>query len=354
MITFVTYFDRNFLARGLALIDSLARTATMPWRIIVLALDETVADTLASFRCDRQLAPDQVAAVGVGDLIAVYPELGALAAARDRTDFYFTLTPYVCSFVLSKAKAGDRFAYLDADLYFFGDPAPLFQSEDAPVAIVEHRFPPRLAHLAERFGRFNVGFIGFTKAQAADDCVARWLDQCREWCRDVPEPGRYADQGYLDAWPATVPGLEIIDHPGANLAPWNLERHRLRSGPDGRVTVDGAPLIFFHFHRLRRRDRALYDAEYHGYGAIGDVTRTAIYPPYLAALDRLEKAYVASSADTGRLHRLERPLRSRFRNGLSTFLAVLRLFTRERVLFRQAAPLSPWRALGQLLASRSP
>lgn len=350
MVTFLTYFDGNFLPRGLALIESLHATMTMPWRIVVVALDTVVPAALESFRCDRHIGVGQVCAMAVGELLAAYPELADLAVARDRTDFYFTLTPYVCDFALRRGKRGDRFVYVDADLYFFNDPARLLEFE-APIAIIEHRFPARLAWLANRYGRFNVGFVAFSKTPAVEFCIARWLDQCREWCHDVPEGGRYADQAYLDAWPSSVPGLKIINHPGANLAPWNLDRHCIQLDESGSVIVDGAPLIFFHFHRLRRRGVALYDAEHHGYGAIDDVTRTTIYPPYLAALDLLEMQFVARSIETGRLHRLERPSRSRIRNGISTLLAFLRLFTRKRVIFRLAAPLSPWSAIGWLLAS---
>jgi hypothetical protein len=44
--------------------------------------------------------------------------------------------------------------------------------------------------------------------------------------------------------------VTILDHVGANLAPWNLEGLNIRRTENG-VVVEGKPLVFFHFHGLR-------------------------------------------------------------------------------------------------------
>jgi hypothetical protein len=43
----------------------------------------------------------------------------------------------------------------------------------------------------------------------------------------------------------------VLEHPGAGLAPWNLELYDVREDAAGRLLVDGVPLVFFHHHGLR-------------------------------------------------------------------------------------------------------
>ena len=44
----------------------------------------------------------------------------------------------------------------------------------------------------------------------------------------------------------------MLQHPGAGLAPWNLELYDVREEPgSGRLLVDDVPLVFFHHHGLQ-------------------------------------------------------------------------------------------------------
>ena len=88
--------------------------------------------------------------------------------------------------------------YLDADLYFYGSPEPIFtELGDRSILVIEHRYPGRLKG-NDRFGLFNVRYepSGMTASGLA--CLERWGDQCLEWCYDRDEATRYADQKYLD------------------------------------------------------------------------------------------------------------------------------------------------------------
>lgn len=347
MITFVTYFDGNFLLRGLALIESLRATLSVPWCVRVLCLDEGCRDALEVYRRDAGLPAEQLELWSLAELEAAYPELADLRRSRGRIEYYFSLTPYLCAWALDREAEGGKVVYLDADLYFFSDPRPLLAAMgNAPVSVVEHRYSPGLAQLTNVYGRFNVGWIGFTRSEAARSCVDWWQERCREWCRDVPENGRFADQHYLDEWPERVPGLVILDHPGANLAPWNIRTHRIeRSDSDGLVLADGRPLIFFHFHRLRRLQPGLYETDYGGFGRLHPVVRDAIYRPYLAALGRLERRYGTNGETSGGLERFDRP---RALTPKALFLAatgIARLFTRQRVVFHDGEALTPWKGI---------
>lgn len=121
------------------------------------------------------------------------------------------------------------------------------------VAITPHRFPPELRDYV-RYGIYNVGWLSFRHDPVANECLHWWRARCLEWCYDRVEDGKFADQKYLDQWPALFGSVAVLTHPGANLAAWNLSSVKLGRG-DGTVTADGRPLIFYHFHQLKKSTR---------------------------------------------------------------------------------------------------
>jgi hypothetical protein len=281
--SFCTYFDHWYLPRGLALAHSLQRHRPGA-RLWTLCLTDLC------YEVTIRLAPPGVTPLRLQELEAADPELAMVRHGRTAAEYYFTCTPALVLYVLERDPAVETVTYLDADLCFFEDPQPLFDElgENA-VAVVPHRFPPRLREL-ERHGLYNVGWVTFRRDSRGLACVRTWRAECLEWCHDRVEPGRFAEQRYLDAWPERFPGVVVLRHPGANLAPWNVEGHRLEVQGDA-VQVDGAPLLFYHAHGFRRGAGADWDSGLEAYGvAVPEILRTHVFEPYLRALDRERSA----------------------------------------------------------------
>jgi hypothetical protein len=174
-------------------------------------------------------------------------------------EYCWTLTPCLAWHVLQHDRAIDAITYLDADLYFYSAVEPLFaEIGDASVAIIEHRFTPRLQHL-EVNGRFCVEWVGFRRDSEGMACLERWRAQCLEWCFARLEDGRMGDQKYLDAWPRDYRSVHVLQHEGAGLAPWNFDRYRFGRQGDGAFTVDGVPLLFYHFHQFQLLEGGRFD-----------------------------------------------------------------------------------------------
>jgi hypothetical protein len=273
---FCTYFDRAYLPQGLALHAYLQRH-TQPFRLWILCLDQTTYDVVSRLRLPN------VEVIAGNELELVDPDLLRTKSSRTTVEYYFTSTPSWIQFVIDRCPKGEIVTYLDADLFFFSNPTPLFDElGDASVLIVGHRFATH-DHEKERFGKYNVGLLSFRSDDAAMACLSRWREQCLEWCFDRIEPGRYADQKYLDDWPERyLPHVRVLEHKGGGLAPWNLQNYNLMVD-EGAVFVDGDPLVFFHFHGLKPLNRWVYDA---GAAAAGPsrIARKYIYGPYLTAL----------------------------------------------------------------------
>ena len=105
-----------------------------------------------------------------------------------------------------------------------------------------------------------------------------------DWCGDVVDSGRFADQGYLNSFPTLFDGVVVVDLPGVDVAPWNLRRHSLAVDRAGQVLVDGSPLIFFHFHGLAQEGNRFYFKHVPYLAKTTSVIREAVYLPYCKAL----------------------------------------------------------------------
>ncbi len=281
---YCTYFDRGFLIQGLALWRSLAKhdPDSVLW---VLALDEFTAGLL------REVGGTWLRVVPLAGVEAGDAELAVAKANRSRVEYYFTLSPCWPRWLLAKHGARmagdggiDRVTYLDADLFFFGSPEPIFSAMDearASVLVTEHRFPLWLKRY-ERHGKFNVGILSFRNDSAGRACLDDWRGRCLEWCFDRLEEAKYADQKYLDAWPELLgAGLLVLQHEGVNLAPWNWARVNFMQ----RRWVDDGELVLFHFARFRvlHGDWCWQSGQLE-YGVMPWSLRQTIYGPYVRAL----------------------------------------------------------------------
>lgn len=277
---FCTCFDKGYASRGLALHRSLLRHGGS-FHLWILCLDTETHAML------EKLHLRHVSLVPLAVLEQHDPELLAAKSRRSRVEYYFTLTPCFPSFLLQTRPEIDLITYLDADLFFYRSPSPIWQEmSDADVVIIPHRFPPAKID-CEKYGKYNVGWVSFRRSPNGLACLAWWKAQCLEWCHDhLDEQGRYADQKYLDSFPALFDGVHAVTHPGANLAPWNLAGHRVWA-EDGAIMVDDHPLLFYHFHNLTKVGERRFDAGLVRYEVqASSVVEELIYQPYLRELIR--------------------------------------------------------------------
>jgi hypothetical protein len=176
--------------------------------------------------------------------------------------------------------------YLDADLLFYSPVQPLFDEiAEHSIAIIEHRFTPRLKHF-EVNGRFCVEWVSFRRDEDGLACLSRWRDQCIEWCYYRLEPGRMGDQKYLDEWPRRYSSCHILHHPGAGIAPWNYAQYSFGRDQSGRITVEGAPLVFYHFHQFEMLENGSFNRLSASYTAERQEPE-AVYQAYETALQTL-------------------------------------------------------------------
>jgi hypothetical protein len=275
---FCTLFDKNYLAKGLAMIESLKRHSSEEFTVHVLALDSETFDVL----CAQSELPE----IAVISLKIFEEELGLqrVRASRTWTEYCWTLASVLTDCLLESGDM-DAITYLDADLFFFSNPKVVFDEIGSrSIGIIPHRLIPSKRHL-EANGKFNVGWVTFRNTEVGRECLRRWAQQCRERCSATVGCG---DQKYLDEWPDRY-GAEvcIVENIGANVAPWNLGNYIVSHGP----RVDGVPVCFYHFHEFTEtKDGAIRLTNYE----LRQRDIKLIYEPYIdaykAAKERIKHA----------------------------------------------------------------
>lgn len=288
---FCTYFDRNYLTRGLALYHSLARHCQRPFNLWVLCFDDETFDILRLLELPNvRLIPHRKFEEGDEELLRA-------KAQRSRVEYYWTCTPALPLYILQHNPEVQVITYLDADLLFYSDPQPIYyEFANDSILIIEHRYASEYAHFAETAGIYNVGIMAFRRDADGLQCLQWWRDRCLEWCYRRVEDRRFGDQKYLDDWPERFKGVVVLQHKGAGLAPWNLSRYQVKY-KRRKITVDDQHLIFYHFHDFKIINCNVVIPSHSVY-RISVKQILNIYLPYVVALKKAESQIAFFTTDT--------------------------------------------------------
>ncbi len=239
---YCTYFDKNYLVKALALMESLSAHEKNPYVLYAICLDEISRVML------EKLKVPNVVTVSLHQIEERNPALAAARETRSLVEYYWTLTPSLLCWLFENDPEIGALTYVDADMYFFSSPDPIFaEFEGASVVIHGHRFPEEFKSL-EVHGKYNVGLLCFRRDSDSLAVLTWWRDRCLEWCYARLEDGKFGDQLYLNNWPEQFSGVKVLEHIGAGVAPWNHTQYSFRDDPEQGVMVDDSALIFYHFH----------------------------------------------------------------------------------------------------------
>lgn len=282
MLNFCTYFDHNYLPRGLALYHSL-REHCPAFRLWVLCMSPLCHEILTKLNLQN------VEIISLQIFEKNDCKLKTAKKNRSLVEYYFTCTPSLPIFIFENYPDVDLLTYIDSDFYFFSDPSFIVDKiRNYSITITRHRFPLDYTYLEQIFGIYNVGWLTFRRDDEALSCLNRWREQCIEWCYDRLENGRFADQMYLDDWPNRYSNVGIIEHLGINVAPYNLANYNLTI-KNGCIFIDEEPLICFHFFGLKNFLGFIFYLSLNRYGARPTKTiLNHIYEPYLQSMKKIK------------------------------------------------------------------
>lgn len=276
MLNFCTLFDSNYLAFGMTMYNSLKKHCP-DFHLYIFAFDDKCFDVLTQMDLPN-ITPISLKDFEDEELLAVKP-------TRSRAEYCWTTTPSTVLYILEKYGV-DHCTYLDADLYFFSNPAALVEEMGSKsVLITEHRYSPKYASAVVN-GIYCVQFMTFKNTQEGLKVLKWWRNACLEWCYDRLEEGRFGDQKYLDDWTTRFPeAIHVLEHLGGGVAPWNVQQYDFseqNNALKGAETTSGKSfsVVFYHFHGIRFLEKQKIDlCEYE----LPETAKKLIYRTYLKA-----------------------------------------------------------------------
>lgn len=233
MYNYCTYFDSKYLIRGIAMYESLKKY-TKDFHLFIFAFDEI------SYSLLKKLNLEHTTIISLDEF--ENENLKSVKPYRSKVEYLWTCTPHVIKYVLDNYNV-ESCTYLDADIYFFGDPKVLIEEMgDKSILLTPHRYTPEYDR-SKTSGIYCVQFMTFKNDRNGRKALDWWGKACLDWCYARYEDGKFGDQKYLDDWPQRFEGVHILKHLGGGVAPWNIQQYKLEEKP--------FELIFYHFHGLK-------------------------------------------------------------------------------------------------------
>jgi hypothetical protein len=246
MFNFCTLFDTYYLTRGLALYESLEQHCP-EFHLYIFAFNDQAYHILNNLKL-KHATIISLKEFEDEELLKIKP-------TRNIAEYCWTSTSSTILYVLNNYKVNSC-TYLDADLYFYSSPEPIFQEMgNASILITEHRYSPQY-NKELKSGKYCVQFVTFKNDERALKALKWWRDRCIEWCYARYEDGKFGDQLYLEDWTTRFEGVHVMKHLGGGLAAWNVQQYNFTCDNNkiyGIEITTGKKFeaIFYHYHYLR-------------------------------------------------------------------------------------------------------
>jgi hypothetical protein len=273
-----TYFDKNYLPRGLALFNSIKQFHES-FNLFILTLDEFTYDYL------RQINEERIKLISVNTFNQYFNT--PVNKFPDKKQYYFSSTPNLCLYVLKKNPEIDILLYLDADVFLFNSLDLLYKEfGDSSIGVCRHRENPILKLFVNHYGKYNVGVNFFRNSTTAINCLNDWKYECETWYQGKPgyPLSFFSDQIFLDTWDLKFKDLKVIENIGVNTCYWNAVNYKFRK-INGIYYVNKTPLIIFHFSSLVKENDNLWNTNsVYGFVSIKG-TLLEIYREYILKIE---------------------------------------------------------------------
>ncbi|MEN9685040.1 MAG: hypothetical protein RLZZ28_826, partial [Bacteroidota bacterium] len=157
------------------------------------------------------------------------PGFAAMTEQYSVIELNCAMKAFVAQYIF-KQMSPDLLFYLDSDIQVFHSFEILEKMLDNNALLItphftqplpDKTFVPRERDFI-RSGLFNAGFMAFSNGEIASKFLSWWAEHMQDECYYNFEEGMGVDQVWLNLVPLLFDKVGIVNHPGANLAYWNL------------------------------------------------------------------------------------------------------------------------------------
>ena len=233
-----------------------------------LPLTRVLAQSLKKFHpdfcfhlvlCDRILDSFNIAEEDFDHLITIdsleIPDVQRWLFKHSVVELCTAVKGLAAKYIINNYKC-DQIIFFDPDIAIFSPLDELLSNfEDSNILITPHQLQPETISSAIvdneisflRHGTFNLGFLGVRNSAEGIRFLDWWANRCLHYCYADSSYGLYTDQRWMDLVPSFFEGVNILKHPGYNVANWNLSNRDVQGNLDNQILVNGEPLCFYHF-----------------------------------------------------------------------------------------------------------
>ena len=290
-LNFCTLFNSGYLARGIALYESLLNVCP-DFHLYVFAFDD------ASYNYLKSQSFEKLTVISLKEFEDT--ELLRVKPTRTAGEYCWTCTSSTILYCIEKFSL-ENCTYVDADMYFYINPSILVEEmKEKSVLITEHRYT-KMYDQTERSGKYCVQFITIKNTTEGLEILRWWRNACIDWCYARHEDGKFGDQKYLDDWMTRFTSVHELQHLGGGIAPWNVQQYQFASRNGNIVGKDmqssaNFEAVFFHYHGLKIfKDNVVRITE-HGY-EIDDIVKQLFFFPYIKRLVAIDTEIKASGCN---------------------------------------------------------
>ena len=285
---FYTFFDKNFFYKGLALYRSLQKTCS-DFVLFVLCGDEITFDLLYKMNLNN------VKSITLQELEKEDTDLLSIKNTRTHIEYLWTTKASLALFLFKKYPQLETLSYLDADLYFFSDPRPLFDELNndfilitkSDVSVEYKRLLPQAP--------YNTQFIIFKNHPESIKVLEWWRKKLIERCYGRPSGILFkrnknmqgADQIYLTNWVNQFRGIHVLQNQKLCLLPLNVNKYNI-SYKNNNIYADETKIIFYHFHSFEINSETMFTLADGAY-RINESALKLIYHPYIEEIKSIIK-----------------------------------------------------------------
>jgi hypothetical protein len=184
--------------------------------------------------------------------------LPAFEEMNNRYDIFelsCALKPFVTEWILENSPESEVVCYFDSDIVVYNRLTEISASlNNAAVLLTPHILTPlpndgKASNEAVllQAGLYNAGFFAVNHRPQALKFLKWWKERLINKCFNDVRNGLFVDQLWLNFAPLYFDEVHLLQHPGYNVAYWNLHERRVLLLPDKKTVNDQYPLVFFHF-----------------------------------------------------------------------------------------------------------
>ena len=239
----ITSCSANHLAQAKGLVESVARY-NPGYKIIIGLVDKLEARVDPGYWRPVDIVEAHELAI---------PEFEKMISQYDVFELNCALKAFFADHAIKKYGA-DKLIFLDSDMLVFDSLAYIENELDKhSILITPHILSPFPFDGKRPFERemlkngiYNAGFFALKNDAEGQKFLDWWKARMVDQCYVNLKEGMFVDQKWLNLVPVFFPSTKWLDHPGCNMAYWNLHERKLSKNGE-RFIVNGQSLLFFHY-----------------------------------------------------------------------------------------------------------